>query len=161
MWAEWLVWVHFAATISQHAAALTQQHVALYDDPMRSSDPSTASVPGSASHMRSLKENGVPILLTGVSADLAVSVEGRRDSAMRSSVSKASSVHTKRDSVFSKKTKAPIPLTHQHQALVQVHSNGTTKVGVATHALKGNMGPANQSMVQASGGRQPPPNGGA
>lgn len=32
----WLVWVHFAETISQHAAALTQQHVALYDDDMRS-----------------------------------------------------------------------------------------------------------------------------
>lgn len=34
--ADWLVWVHFAETISQHAAALTQQHVALYDDAMRS-----------------------------------------------------------------------------------------------------------------------------
>ncbi|MFK7868997.1 MAG: glutathione S-transferase family protein [Roseobacter sp.] len=33
---QWLVWVHFAETISQHAAALTQQHVALYDDAMRS-----------------------------------------------------------------------------------------------------------------------------
>ncbi|WP_299612103.1 glutathione S-transferase family protein [uncultured Tateyamaria sp.] len=32
----WLVWVHFAETISQHAAALTQQHVAIYDDSMRS-----------------------------------------------------------------------------------------------------------------------------
>ena len=32
----WLVWVHFAETVSQHAAALTQQHVALYDDEMRS-----------------------------------------------------------------------------------------------------------------------------
>lgn len=32
----WLVWVHFAETISQHAAALTQQHVALYKDEMRS-----------------------------------------------------------------------------------------------------------------------------
>ena len=34
--AEWLVWVHFAETISQHAAALTQQHLMLYDDAMRS-----------------------------------------------------------------------------------------------------------------------------
>ena len=34
--ADWLVWVHFAETISQHSAALTQQHVALYDDAMRS-----------------------------------------------------------------------------------------------------------------------------
>ncbi|MEM7724039.1 MAG: glutathione S-transferase family protein [Pseudomonadota bacterium] len=34
--ADWLIWVHFAETISQHAAALTQQHVALYDDAMRS-----------------------------------------------------------------------------------------------------------------------------
>jgi glutathione S-transferase len=34
--AEWLIWVHFAETISQHTAALTQQHVALYDDTMRS-----------------------------------------------------------------------------------------------------------------------------
>lgn len=33
---DWLIWVHFAETISQHAAALTQQHVALYDDAMRS-----------------------------------------------------------------------------------------------------------------------------
>lgn len=34
--ADWLVWVHFAETISQHAAALTQQHLMLYDDAMRS-----------------------------------------------------------------------------------------------------------------------------
>ncbi len=34
--ADWLIWVHFAETISQHAAALTQQHVALYDATMRS-----------------------------------------------------------------------------------------------------------------------------
>ncbi len=34
--ADWLIWVHFAETISQHSAALTQQHVALYDDAMRS-----------------------------------------------------------------------------------------------------------------------------
>lgn len=32
----WLVWLHFAETISQHAAALTQQHVALREDWMRS-----------------------------------------------------------------------------------------------------------------------------
>lgn len=32
----WLTWLHFAETISQHAAALTQQHIALYDDAMRS-----------------------------------------------------------------------------------------------------------------------------
>ena len=31
-----LVWVHFAETIRQHAAALTQQHVVLYEDHMRS-----------------------------------------------------------------------------------------------------------------------------
>ena len=35
-WAEWLVWLNFAETISQHTAALTQQHIALYDDYMRS-----------------------------------------------------------------------------------------------------------------------------
>jgi glutathione S-transferase len=34
--AEWLIWVNFAETISQHTAALTQQHVALYEDWMRS-----------------------------------------------------------------------------------------------------------------------------
>lgn len=34
--ADWLVWLHFAETISQHAAALTQQHVVLYEDAMRS-----------------------------------------------------------------------------------------------------------------------------
>ena len=34
--AEWLIWVHFSETISQHTAALTQQYVALYDDTMRS-----------------------------------------------------------------------------------------------------------------------------
>ncbi len=33
---DWLVWVHFAETISQHAATLTQQHVMLYEDAMRS-----------------------------------------------------------------------------------------------------------------------------
>lgn len=33
---EWLNWLHFAETISQHVAALTQQHVMLYDDTMRS-----------------------------------------------------------------------------------------------------------------------------
>lgn len=32
----WLVWLHFAETISQHVAALTQQHVVLYEDAMRS-----------------------------------------------------------------------------------------------------------------------------
>jgi glutathione S-transferase len=35
--ANWLIWVNFAETISQHSAALTQQHIALYDDAMRSS----------------------------------------------------------------------------------------------------------------------------
>jgi len=34
--ADWLIWIHFAETISQHTAALTQQHIALYDDTMRS-----------------------------------------------------------------------------------------------------------------------------
>lgn len=33
---DFLVWLHFAETISQHTAALTQQHIALYDDAMRS-----------------------------------------------------------------------------------------------------------------------------
>jgi glutathione S-transferase len=33
---NWLIWVHFAETISQHAAALTQQHEVLYKDEMRS-----------------------------------------------------------------------------------------------------------------------------
>lgn len=32
----WLVWVHFAETVSHHVAALTQQHVTLYEDAMRS-----------------------------------------------------------------------------------------------------------------------------
>ncbi|WP_295315637.1 glutathione S-transferase family protein [Roseobacter sp.] len=32
----WLVWLHFAETLSQHVAALTQQHIALYEDHMRS-----------------------------------------------------------------------------------------------------------------------------
>lgn len=32
----WLVWLHFAETISQHLAALTQQHILLYEDAMRS-----------------------------------------------------------------------------------------------------------------------------
>jgi len=34
--AEWLTWVWFAETISQHVAALTQQHIMLYEDAMRS-----------------------------------------------------------------------------------------------------------------------------
>ena len=34
--ARWLIWLHFAETVSHHAAALTQQHVALHDDAMRS-----------------------------------------------------------------------------------------------------------------------------
>ena len=34
--AEWLVWVHFAETISQHSAALTQGHIVLREDWMRS-----------------------------------------------------------------------------------------------------------------------------
>lgn len=33
---DWLVWLHFAETVSQHTAALTQQHVMLRDDWMRS-----------------------------------------------------------------------------------------------------------------------------
>lgn len=32
----WLTWVHFSETISQHTAALTQQHIALREDHMRS-----------------------------------------------------------------------------------------------------------------------------
>lgn len=32
----WLVWIHFAETISQHVAALTQQHLMLREDAMRS-----------------------------------------------------------------------------------------------------------------------------
>lgn len=34
--AQWLIWLHFAETLSQHGAALTQQHIALYRDDMRS-----------------------------------------------------------------------------------------------------------------------------
>lgn len=34
--AQWLVWLHFAETVSQHAAALTQQHVVIREDSMRS-----------------------------------------------------------------------------------------------------------------------------
>ena len=34
--ADWLTWVHFAESVSQHTAALTQQHVAIYEDRMRS-----------------------------------------------------------------------------------------------------------------------------
>lgn len=34
--ADWLIWLHFAETISQHTAALTQQHIVLYEDAMRS-----------------------------------------------------------------------------------------------------------------------------
>ncbi|MBF9032204.1 glutathione S-transferase [Rhodobacterales bacterium HKCCE3408] len=34
--AAWLTWIHFAETISQHSAALTQQHIALREDHMRS-----------------------------------------------------------------------------------------------------------------------------
>ena len=33
---DWLIWLHFAETLSQHTAALTQQHVALREDHMRS-----------------------------------------------------------------------------------------------------------------------------
>ena len=35
-WPDWLVWLHFAETLSQHVAALTQQHIMLYEDHMRS-----------------------------------------------------------------------------------------------------------------------------
>ena len=34
--AAWLVWMHFAETVSQHVAALTQQHLILREDWMRS-----------------------------------------------------------------------------------------------------------------------------
>ena len=34
--ADWLIWVHFAETVSQHAAALTQQHLMLRDPATRS-----------------------------------------------------------------------------------------------------------------------------
>lgn len=33
---DFLMWLHFAETISQHTTALTQQHIVLYDDAMRS-----------------------------------------------------------------------------------------------------------------------------
>ena len=35
-WPDWLVWLNFAETLSQHTAALTQQHIVLYEDHMRS-----------------------------------------------------------------------------------------------------------------------------
>ncbi|RZV99026.1 MAG: glutathione S-transferase family protein, partial [Rhodobacteraceae bacterium] len=35
-WSDWLVWLHFAETVSMHVAALTQQHIMLYEDRMRS-----------------------------------------------------------------------------------------------------------------------------
>ncbi|PRY26484.1 glutathione S-transferase [Aliiruegeria haliotis] len=34
--AEWLIWLHFSETVSAHSATLTQQHVMLYEDHMRS-----------------------------------------------------------------------------------------------------------------------------
>ena len=34
--ADWLIWLHFAETVSQHAAALTQQHLMLRDPATRS-----------------------------------------------------------------------------------------------------------------------------
>ena len=34
--ADWLIWLHFAETVSQHTAALTQSHIMLYEDWMRS-----------------------------------------------------------------------------------------------------------------------------
>lgn len=33
---DWLIWVHFAETISQHTAALTQQHIVIYPPEARS-----------------------------------------------------------------------------------------------------------------------------
>ena len=33
---SWLQWVHFAETVSQHTASLTQQHIFLFEDHMRS-----------------------------------------------------------------------------------------------------------------------------
>lgn len=33
---DWLIWVHFAETVSQHVAILTQQHIMLREDYMRS-----------------------------------------------------------------------------------------------------------------------------
>ena len=35
-WEDWLVWLHFAETLSQHTASLTQQHIMLREDFMRS-----------------------------------------------------------------------------------------------------------------------------
>lgn len=35
-WVDWLQWLHFAETIAQHLANLTQQHIALREDWMRS-----------------------------------------------------------------------------------------------------------------------------
>ena len=35
-WAKWLDWIHFAETISVHVASLTQQHIFIFDDSMRS-----------------------------------------------------------------------------------------------------------------------------
>ena len=34
--AEWLQWLHFAETVAVHGASLTQQHVVLFEDSMRS-----------------------------------------------------------------------------------------------------------------------------
>lgn len=35
-WVDWLEWLHFAETIGQHLAILTQQHISLREDWMRS-----------------------------------------------------------------------------------------------------------------------------
>ncbi len=34
--ADWLIWVHFSETLTHHVATLTQQHIALREDHMRS-----------------------------------------------------------------------------------------------------------------------------
>ncbi len=34
--ADWLIWVHYAETVTQHGAALTQQHIVIREDAMRS-----------------------------------------------------------------------------------------------------------------------------
>ena len=75
--ADWLIWVHFAETLSQHTAALTQQHVVLYEDAMRS--PIVMKLEAArvgkclAGLEKRLSESGDYILTSGFSAaDVAV-----------------------------------------------------------------------------------------
>lgn len=75
-WPEWLEWIHFAETIAAHVANLTQQHIVLREDRMRSPTVMRLEAQRLARTLRVIEDRlaGDHLLASGFSmADIAAS----------------------------------------------------------------------------------------